>query len=172
MGHHGRTPRRRHGVERGAALVEFALILPLFMMLILGTFTGAIAYNQKLDLAHAAREGARYGATLPENQTTFTSPATNWATAVQQVVVERSAGDLTAAQVCVALVEGNPPAAIDSSHRVNVAAGQSNCYDDGSGDIGKRVQVAVARPGSLEALVFTMNLNLSARAAAKFESNT
>ena len=55
MGQRGRTPWRRHGVERGAALVEFALILPVFMILVLGTFTGAIAYNQKLDLAHAAR---------------------------------------------------------------------------------------------------------------------
>ena len=77
MGQRGRTPWRRHGVERGAALVEFALILPVFMILVLGTFTGAIAYNQKLDLAHAANEGARYGGTLPQNQTTFTSPATN-----------------------------------------------------------------------------------------------
>src|SRR5207253_7197551 len=83
MGHHGHTPGRRHGVERGAALVEFALILPVFMMLVLGTFTGAIAYNQKADLSHAANEGARYGGTLPQDQTTFTSPATNWATAVQ-----------------------------------------------------------------------------------------
>ena len=58
MGHRGRKPGR-HGVERGAALVEFTLILPVFMMMVLGTFTGAIAYNQKLDLAHAAREGAR-----------------------------------------------------------------------------------------------------------------
>src|SRR5712691_4500636 len=66
--------------ERGAAMVEFALLLPVFMMLVMGAFSGAIAYNQKLDLAHAAREGARYGATLPENQATFTSPATNWAT--------------------------------------------------------------------------------------------
>jgi len=172
MGQRGRTPWRRHGVERGAALVEFALILPVFMILVLGTFTGAIAYNQKLDLAHAANEGARYGGTLPQNQTTFTSPATNWATAVQQVVVERSSGDLSASQVCVALVDGSPPAAVDASHQVNLPAGQSNCYDDGSGDTGKRVQVTVARPGTLEALVFTMNLNLSARAVAKFESDT
>ena len=49
-----------------------------------------------------------------------------------------AAGDLTAAQVCVALVQGNPPAALSASHRVNVAAGQSNCYDDGSGDVGKQ----------------------------------
>ena len=33
--------------ERGAALVEFALILPVFMMLVLGMFSGGIAYNHK-----------------------------------------------------------------------------------------------------------------------------
>jgi len=55
---------------------------------------------------------------------------------------------------------------------VGAPAGQSNCYDDGSGDSGKRVQVSLTRPGSLEALFFTMNLNLSARAVAKFEPAT
>jgi Flp pilus assembly protein TadG len=172
MGQLRARSNRRHGRERGAALVEFALILPVFMMLVLGTFTGGLAYNQKLDLAHAAREGARYGATLPENQTSFTAPATNWATAVQEVVVERSSGTLNTSQVCVALVEGTPPVAVDSAHRVNLPSGQSNCYDDGSGDTGKRVQVSVARPATLEALVFTMNLTLSQRANAKFESST
>ncbi len=32
--------------ERGAALVEFALLLPLLMCLLLGTVTGGIAYNK------------------------------------------------------------------------------------------------------------------------------
>ena len=32
------------------------------MIMVLGVFSGAVVYNQKLDLAHAAREGARFGA--------------------------------------------------------------------------------------------------------------
>ena len=46
-------------------MVQFALILPLFMMLVLGMLTGGASYNRQLGLTHAALEGARYGATLP-----------------------------------------------------------------------------------------------------------
>jgi Flp pilus assembly protein TadG len=54
--------------ERGAALVEFALVLPLVLMLAFGIVTAAVTYNHKIDLTHAAREGARYGATLAQLQ--------------------------------------------------------------------------------------------------------
>jgi Flp pilus assembly protein TadG len=54
--------------ECGAALVEFVLLVPLFLILTLGMVSAGIVYNQKLDLTHAAREGGRYGATIPENQ--------------------------------------------------------------------------------------------------------
>jgi Flp pilus assembly protein TadG len=35
----------RSRTERGAALVEFAIILPVFMIIVLGMFSGAVAYN-------------------------------------------------------------------------------------------------------------------------------
>ncbi|MGH9268978.1 MAG: TadE family protein, partial [Acidimicrobiales bacterium] len=40
--------RRRRRPEHGAALVEFALVFPLFFMLVLAMFTGGVAYNAKL----------------------------------------------------------------------------------------------------------------------------
>lgn len=46
--------------ERGQSLVEFALVAPIFMIILLGTFEGAravLAYNT---LSNASREGARY----------------------------------------------------------------------------------------------------------------
>lgn len=51
-------PRARS--EDGQALVEFALILPVLLMLILGLFDVARAVEQENTLAFAAREGARY----------------------------------------------------------------------------------------------------------------
>ena len=54
--------------ERGTALVEFALVLPLVLMLAFGVVTAGLTYNHKIDLTHAAREGARYGATLAQLQ--------------------------------------------------------------------------------------------------------
>lgn len=48
--------RRRTG-ERGAALVEFAIVMPLLVMLVLGLFSGGLAYNRQLALTNGVREG-------------------------------------------------------------------------------------------------------------------
>jgi Flp pilus assembly protein TadG len=45
--------------ERGAVAVEFALLLPLLVTLLMGIIQMGLAFNEKLTLTHAAREGAR-----------------------------------------------------------------------------------------------------------------
>ena len=45
--------------ERGAAAVEFALVLPILLTLVLGTIEFGRAYNVQISLTHAARETAR-----------------------------------------------------------------------------------------------------------------
>lgn len=50
------TPTRG---ERGAAAVEFALVVPLLLVLVLGIAEFGRAYNIESVLAGAAREGAR-----------------------------------------------------------------------------------------------------------------
>ena len=57
--------RMRQGGDRGAALVEFALVLPVMTMLILGMVSGGRLYDHKMNLTFAAREGARYWASNP-----------------------------------------------------------------------------------------------------------
>jgi hypothetical protein len=54
--------RRQHSHSRGQALVEFALILPLFLMVLVGVIVFGIIvfYNQQL--TNAAREAARFAA--------------------------------------------------------------------------------------------------------------
>jgi Flp pilus assembly protein TadG len=48
--------------ERGAALVEFALILPLLMLVLIGVIEmGRVAYFS-IEVANAAHAGAQYGA--------------------------------------------------------------------------------------------------------------
>src|SRR4051794_37175562 len=56
------APRRRNS-ESGASAVEFALVLPLLVMLLLGTVTGGIAYSHGIGLSNAVREGGRFAAT-------------------------------------------------------------------------------------------------------------
>ncbi|MGN6333601.1 MAG: TadE/TadG family type IV pilus assembly protein [Motilibacteraceae bacterium] len=45
--------------DAGAAAVEFALVLPLLVMLVFGIIEFGLAFNAKIELAGAAREAAR-----------------------------------------------------------------------------------------------------------------
>ena len=53
------SPRRTTG-ERGAALVEFAIVLPLMVVLVFGTIDIGRAYMAWNQVKGAAREGAAY----------------------------------------------------------------------------------------------------------------
>ena len=48
--------------ETGAAAVEFALVLPVLVLLLFGIIQFSIAFNRAQGLHAAAREGARLGA--------------------------------------------------------------------------------------------------------------
>ena len=65
--------RRRHG-ERGQSLVEFSLVIPLFLLLLIAVFDlgrGVFAYNT---LTNAAREGVRM-AIVNQDTTTIIADA-------------------------------------------------------------------------------------------------
>ena len=158
--------------ESGAALVEFALVLPVFMLLLLGMLTGGLAYSRKLSVAQAAREGARYGATLP---ITGALPTDAWLAKVGALTIASSDGELGPDRpgrfVCIAHVGASGTArkweAIGSA--TGVPSNGTCLADDGrTGET--RVQVVTQRTSELEALVFSRNLTLQSHAVARFES--
>lgn len=53
---------RRSKSERGAVAVEFAIVLPVFLLLVLGIVEFGRAFNIQVSLSEAAREAARYAA--------------------------------------------------------------------------------------------------------------
>ena len=57
-----RARSRGTGTERGAALVEFALVVPLLLILIFGIVETGFIFSQQLEVRHGAREGARLAA--------------------------------------------------------------------------------------------------------------
>ncbi len=61
-----RLPRARG--DRGAAAVEFALLLPFLAMLVCGTIDLGRWYSAWNETKNAAREGALYGQTFPNQQ--------------------------------------------------------------------------------------------------------
>jgi Flp pilus assembly protein TadG len=60
------TTRKRHKMrgQRGQTMVEFAIVLPIFLLLLLGIAQGGIAFNNYIQLTDATRAGARFGAPL------------------------------------------------------------------------------------------------------------
>ncbi len=55
--------------EKGAALVEFAVLLPLLLLVVLGIVEFGFALSQQLDVRHGAREVSRMVATDDYNLT-------------------------------------------------------------------------------------------------------
>ncbi len=69
---------RRRERESGQALVEFALILPVFVVLVVGIIQFGVGLNYWLDMQRIANQGARWGVVnkFPEmTGTCLTDPA-------------------------------------------------------------------------------------------------
>lgn len=54
----------RQDAERGASAVEFALLFPIFFMIVLGTINFGFTYERWIGITQGAREGSRFAATL------------------------------------------------------------------------------------------------------------
>lgn len=64
-----RRPHIPRSVERGATLVEFALVFPLFIFLVMGVAEVGLAFKDSLTIRHASVQGARGGATAANDIT-------------------------------------------------------------------------------------------------------
>lgn len=165
-----RTPRDPRDREQGAALIEFVLVLPIFMMLILAMFTGGLAYSRKHSVSQAAREGARYGATLPFAGAYATVDP--WLTEVARVTVASGDGELAGGEsgqrVCVAYVRADGTA----NRRVETGGvpvfTNGACFADGRTEA--RVQVTTRRTSRFEALAFAYDATLQSTTVARFEA--
>src|SRR6476660_9709391 len=107
-----RIIRRMRGIrsERGAALVEFALVVPMLMLMMCATIDFGLTVYTLNNLTAAVREGGRYGATIDQAGWNANSGTTaqGW---VRDRVYNYIAGmnnGLTAAQVKALITVSNP----------------------------------------------------------------
>jgi Flp pilus assembly protein TadG len=167
----GRVRRLGHA-DDAAVLAEFALVVPVLLMLVVGMITSGMVLNRQLSMSYASREAARYGATLPSDQCEPVSACggLTWAEVVRSVAVQRGGDGVTTSSVCAALVSGpgTAPVALTAAH--TTAGGTQPCYVDGSADTGLRVQVAVRRSDSIELIVASLPLIVGAKATARAEA--
>lgn len=87
--------RALSGRERGAAAVEFALVLPLLMVLLLGIIDFGLYYYNDLQLTHVARDAARY---LSVNNVAAANAAISGATLVSTTINSRALDPATSGQ--------------------------------------------------------------------------
>ena len=79
----------RPGHPRGQSVVEFAMVLPFLMMVILGAIEFGFMFNHHLTLEYASREGARVGSSLVNGGGTLgcgAGQSPNWATVDTKIV--------------------------------------------------------------------------------------
>jgi Flp pilus assembly protein TadG len=169
---HGRPARRRtRRDEHGGALVEFALVLPLLLTIVLGAISGGSLLSRKQTLTHAAREGARYGAVVAstECQPTSRCGGLTWAQLVQSVVLQRSGSIGSTSQICVALVTGTGTV-VDADPGFTTRSDGLPCYSDSGADGSTRVQVTITRSGDkINAVFYQIPVTISVETTAKFE---
>jgi Flp pilus assembly protein TadG len=82
--------------ERGAAAVEFALVAPVLLMLVLGIISFSKVYNTQSTLSAAAREGARVMA-LTNDRAAATTAVRNAATGLSVAASQVSVTPTTCA---------------------------------------------------------------------------
>lgn len=178
----------RHG-ELGASAVEFAIVVPLFLMLVMGMIHGGIAFNHKLALSHGAREGARFGATLPTGKVQI---ADQWFIDIAQRAIDSAAGAMDPVvpghHVCVAYVGyASPPNSTTDWTRKRAQQGStvtysngslsnpaSWCFDDARGADGteRRVQVVMKRDTDFNVVLWGTTITITAEGVARYEAVT
>lgn len=73
---HGTARVTRLFSQRGAAYLEFAMVLPFFLVFVIGIVEFGRGFNIYHNLTNACREGARQAAMQDNNQVTLTSANT------------------------------------------------------------------------------------------------
>lgn len=182
-----RLLRRRPSTDRGAAAVEFALLLPIFVVLAVGLMSAGILFWHNLAMTQASRDAARLGTTLPISTA---SPAptgevdiSTWLQRVHDVAKSQVWGststDITTdangvGYICVAYVRatGITTGLATTSMYSGVPRGyntsnSSECFSDGRSD--NRVQVLVRRDGELNGIFIYKKWELVSKGDIPYE---
>jgi Flp pilus assembly pilin Flp len=156
--------------EKGAALVEFALLATLLFMLIFGSITAGISFSRSNALQTAAREGSRFAATFPGGSS---SAGDGWFDTIIDTTVSAGLGDLNngvpGRTICVAFIDasGIKSRILDASNgRTN---GTAECIAGGDGLSDTRVQVTAARETQIQAVIYAIDITVSGDAVARYE---
>jgi Flp pilus assembly protein TadG len=174
--------------------VEFALLLPIFVLLVFGVISAGLSLWKHNTDVQAARDAARYGSTLPISPTgtdtncdSTTLSKAGFLACVQSIAVKEagwpdvaSVGAQDNGYVCVAYVKdtttagagaqvtsGRLLAGNPTSDDPTPTVDANSCYDDGRPD--GRVQVYIRRDGRFDAVFYARTWNMNTRSSIPYE---
>lgn len=176
---------RRRRADRGASLVEFAFILPIFVVLIFGMITGGIALSQQNSVKNAVRETTRFGA-IVANFPEAGGPHPPELGDLYDQVVNAATGDLDVGtdgrKICVAMigasdkwwyeVYGTGAAPVQQGDDVAPASVPAACSDGFDGTVGvstERIWVRVQRKAEIRAIFFDVPITLESHSLSRYE---
>src|SRR5437773_6675155 len=100
-----RMPIARWNSERGQAIVEMTLLLPFFLLLLMGVIDFSRVFYTALTVSHAARAGAQYGA-QSNGKSQDTAGMQAAAIAAAQDDIDTSSLTVTATNYCKCTPDG------------------------------------------------------------------
>ena len=127
------TPHRRR--DRGTVLVEAALIMPVLIMLAMGTIEFGMAWRDRLSVQNATRAGARAGATLSTDaqsdynilQSVKSGLGTKFTSASMIIVYKASAADGSVPSACLASGSQSGACNVYTTADLSAASGSFGC---------------------------------------------
>jgi Flp pilus assembly protein TadG len=143
---------RRSKGERGASLVEFALVLPVLAVLIFGIIDFGFAFNSYIELRSGSREGARMAAV--NNHCTLTptvSPCTLGDDAQRDALITKTRARTTG---------------LANANDVDIAIS----FQDTTPAVGENVEVCLVYPfQSVTGLFSFLNVDLKSKGVMRLE---
>ena len=178
MGRTGRSHNRFARTDRGSTLVEFALILPVIIILSFGTITAGMAYTRQLTISDATSQTARYAATLDRSAYASTDLFLDAVYArLMTVDDDELTTTATSRNICIAYVFVSS-AGVSSTRSRTVTSTETatysntSCYTDNlpaTGD--RRIQISVSRGDTIDIVFRRFNVTLRRQVAVRYEVN-
>lgn len=159
------APSLRRRNSTGAAAVEFALLVPVFVMLTFGTLTAAVTAWEKIEISQAARDAARFGASYPIERGSDLQAIARVAAAEGGWTSLADVSTRDGGYICVAQVG---PTVLRRFATGTPDAGRADCFNDGTRtDV--RIQVVIRRNGDVDAVLYRGRPRLQATSSIPYE---
>lgn len=119
--------RRVMGNSEGAAAIEFAIILPIFFLLIMGMVEFGFVFSMRQIIVNASREGARYGIAFKVNNdaTGTRTPPINLTPSIQSWVLATTPDGRGVGLTSLLPADAYPSVTVDGSGAATGKAGDN-----------------------------------------------